>query len=196
MAAFSDRMIPEVVQAFWAAMQPGEFITDAAAEAGTYRKKGARWLVAEGGVRPRRGRRLQGRCLSFAEREQIALGRAGGKSIRTIAARTGGDPSCSSATTVTSRGICSARSTPVADRLLKRSGRAVAAHWPCGYQAERARGARPDRAAVVPARRRRGQRLRRQGRQGGRVSSPSMFTTTPTRSSSSSPGACTWTCPT
>jgi hypothetical protein len=32
-------------------MQRGEFITDAAAEAGTYRKKGARWLVAAGGVR-------------------------------------------------------------------------------------------------------------------------------------------------
>ncbi len=77
MAAFSDRMLPEVVQTFWAAMQRGEFITDAAAEAGTYRKKGARWLVAEGGVRPRRGRHLQGRCLSFAEREEIALGRAG-----------------------------------------------------------------------------------------------------------------------
>jgi hypothetical protein len=29
-------------------MQRGEFITDAAAEAGTYRKKGARWLVAAG----------------------------------------------------------------------------------------------------------------------------------------------------
>ena len=41
MAAFSDRMVPEVVQTFWAALQRGEFITDAAAEAGTYRKKGA-----------------------------------------------------------------------------------------------------------------------------------------------------------
>ncbi len=93
MAAFSDRMVTEVVQTFWAAMQRGEFITDAAAEAGTYRKKGARWLVAEGGVRPRRGRDLQGRCLSFAEREEIALGRAGGESIRGIAARLGRSPS-------------------------------------------------------------------------------------------------------
>jgi len=92
-AAFSDRMLPEVVQTFWAAMQRGEFITDAAAEAGTYRKKGARWLVAEGGVRPRRGRHLQGRCLSFAEREEIALGRAAGESIRRIAAKLGRSPS-------------------------------------------------------------------------------------------------------
>jgi IS30 family transposase len=51
MARFSDQTVTEVVQRFWAAMQRGEFITDAAAEAGTYRKKGARWLVAAGGVR-------------------------------------------------------------------------------------------------------------------------------------------------
>ena len=44
MARFSEEMVTEVVQRFWAAMQRGEFITDAAAEAGTYRKKGARWL--------------------------------------------------------------------------------------------------------------------------------------------------------
>jgi IS30 family transposase len=88
MARFSDRMMTEVVQRFWAAMQRGEFITDAAAEAGTYRKKGARWLVAAGG-RPRRGRDLKGRCLTFAEREEIALARAGGESMRAIAARLG-----------------------------------------------------------------------------------------------------------
>ena len=41
MARFSDQMVGEVVQRFWAAMARGEFITDAAAEAGTYRKKGA-----------------------------------------------------------------------------------------------------------------------------------------------------------
>ena len=40
MARFSDRMIPEMVQAFWAAMARGEFVTAAAAEAGTYRGEG------------------------------------------------------------------------------------------------------------------------------------------------------------
>ena len=74
MVRFNERMVTDVVQTFWAAMQRGEFITDAAAEAGTYRKKGARWLAAEGGVRPRRGRDLQGRYLSFGEREEVALG--------------------------------------------------------------------------------------------------------------------------
>ena len=37
MAKFSERMVTEVVQQFWAAMARGEFLTDAAAEAGTYR---------------------------------------------------------------------------------------------------------------------------------------------------------------
>ena len=93
MAQFSERMVPEVVQVFWAAIARGEFITDAAAEVGTYRVRGARWLRAEGGVRPRRGRDLKGRCLTFAEREEIALGRAGGESMRSIARRMGRSPS-------------------------------------------------------------------------------------------------------
>ena len=46
---FSYCMVPEVYQLFWA-MARGEFITDAAVEAGTYRKQGTRWLVAAGGV--------------------------------------------------------------------------------------------------------------------------------------------------
>ena len=49
MARFSERMVTEVVQVFWAAMARGGFITNAAAQAGAYRVKGARWLRAEGG---------------------------------------------------------------------------------------------------------------------------------------------------
>ena len=92
MARFTDRMVPEQVQPFWAALQRGEFINDAAAEVGTYRKKGTRWVAAAGGVRPRRGRGLQGRYLSFAEREEIALARARGESMRCIARRLGRSP--------------------------------------------------------------------------------------------------------
>ena len=77
---FSYRMVPEVYQVFWAAMARGEFITDAAAEAGTYRKQGTRWLFAAGGVRPRRGRDLKGRCLTLTQREEIALG-AGARGV-------------------------------------------------------------------------------------------------------------------
>jgi IS30 family transposase len=78
---------------FWAALQRGEFIADAAAEAGTYLKQGSRWVAAAGGVCPRRGRGLKGRCLSLCEREEIALGRAAGESIRVIARRLGRAPS-------------------------------------------------------------------------------------------------------
>jgi hypothetical protein len=77
---FSYRMVPEVYQLFWAAMARGEFISDAAVDAGTDRKQGTRWLVAAGGVRPRRGRGLRVLCLTLAQREEIALGRARGQS--------------------------------------------------------------------------------------------------------------------
>ena len=92
-AKFKNDMISGNVQVFWAALQRGEFITDAADAVGMYRKQGARWLVASGGVRPRRGRDLQGRYLSFAEREEIALARAAGESMRSIARRLGRSPS-------------------------------------------------------------------------------------------------------
>ncbi|MGH3498650.1 MAG: IS30 family transposase, partial [Nocardioidaceae bacterium] len=90
---FSNQLVPELYQPFWAAWQAGEFLTDAAAVAGTYRHRGLAWLRAAGGVRPRRGRNLSGRYLSFAEREEIGLGRAAGESIRTIAARLNRSPS-------------------------------------------------------------------------------------------------------
>jgi hypothetical protein len=75
---FSYRMVPEVYQVFWAGMAAGEFINDAAIAASSYREQGSRWLAAAGGVRPRRGRGLRGRCLTLAQREEIALGRARG----------------------------------------------------------------------------------------------------------------------
>jgi IS30 family transposase len=86
-------MVSDVVQPFWAALQRGEFITEAAESVGSYRVQGKRWLAAAGGVRPCRGRDLVGRYLSFAEREEIALGRAAGESVRSIARRLGRSPS-------------------------------------------------------------------------------------------------------
>jgi IS30 family transposase len=93
MTVFSERMLPEVMDAFWGALARGEFITDAAKEVGTCRVKGKRWMAATGGIRPRRGRQLKGRCLTFAEREEIAICRAGGESMRSIARRLGRSPS-------------------------------------------------------------------------------------------------------
>ena len=90
---FSNQLVAELYQPFWSAWQAGDFLTDAAAVAGTYRHRGLAWLRQCGGVRPRRGRNLQGRYLSFAEREEIALARAAGESLRTIAARLGRSPS-------------------------------------------------------------------------------------------------------
>ena len=71
----------------------GEFITQAAESVGTYRVKGKRWMAATGGIRPRRGRDLKGRCLTFGDREEIALGCAAGESVRGIARRLGRSPS-------------------------------------------------------------------------------------------------------
>jgi IS30 family transposase len=65
MVMFNTRMRPEVIQPFWAALQAGGFISDAAEGVGTYRVKGRRWILAESGIRPRRGRHLKGRCLTL-----------------------------------------------------------------------------------------------------------------------------------
>jgi IS30 family transposase len=92
-ARFSNQMLPDLIQPFWAAWQSGEFLTDAALLAGTYRHRGLAWLRESGGVRPRRGLGLEGRYLSFEEREEVALGRAAGESIRSIAGRLGRSPS-------------------------------------------------------------------------------------------------------
>jgi len=90
---FSERMLPEVMDTFWGALERGETVTDAAKEVGTYREKGQRWIAATGGIRPRRGRNLKDRCLTFAEREEIAHGNASGESRRSIARRLGRSPS-------------------------------------------------------------------------------------------------------
>lgn len=75
---FSNKLVAELIQSFWAALQAGEFLTDAAAVAHTHRHRGLAWLREAGRVRPRRGRDLRGRYLSFGEREEIALGLARG----------------------------------------------------------------------------------------------------------------------
>lgn len=111
-------MITENVQVFWSELQRGEFISDAAVAAGTYRKQGTRWVIANGGVRPRRGRGLKGRCLSFAEREQIAMSHAAGASVRSIATQLHRSPPRSA-------GSCGATERPAAG-----TGPALPMPWP------------------------------------------------------------------
>jgi IS30 family transposase len=93
MVRFSNRLVAEAIQPFWAALQAGEFLTDAAALAGTHRHRGLKWVREAGGVRPRRGRDLKGRCLTFSEREEIALARARGETMRAIARQLARSPS-------------------------------------------------------------------------------------------------------
>ena len=93
MAEYSIFIRPDLLQQFWQVMADGGFITDAVAVIDTSRRTGRRVLVEAGGVRPRRGRGLLGRCLTFEQREEIALGRAAGESMRSIAGRLGRSPS-------------------------------------------------------------------------------------------------------
>lgn len=84
MAKYSILFRPDLLQVFWAGMQAGDFITDAVIPINTSRRTGRTVLAAAGGVRPRRGRNLKGRCLTFAQREEIAILRAQGQSLRAI----------------------------------------------------------------------------------------------------------------
>ncbi len=46
---FSNQLVAEMVQPFWAAVQAGEFLTDAAAVAATNRWRGLQWVREAGG---------------------------------------------------------------------------------------------------------------------------------------------------
>ena len=83
-AMYSLPVRPDLLQLFWARMQAGDFLIDAVIPRGVDRRTGTRILIVAGGVRPRRGRDLKGRFLTFADREEIAVLRAQGKSLRHI----------------------------------------------------------------------------------------------------------------
>ena len=78
---------------FWAAIAAGRASEDAAVETGVSQAVGTRWFRQAGGMPPSMFRPsakpLSGRSLSFAEREEIALLRAQGCSMREIARRLG-----------------------------------------------------------------------------------------------------------
>lgn len=88
-AGYSIFLRPDLLQVFWARMQAGDFISEAVLPIDTSRRTGRRVLVDAGGVRPRRGRDLKGRCLTFADREEIAMRRVQGQSLRQIGAAVG-----------------------------------------------------------------------------------------------------------
>ena len=72
-------------QRFWAAIARGVSSEDAAAAAGVSAPVGVRWFREGGGMASVSLRPLSGRYLSFSEREEIALLRAGGAGVREIA---------------------------------------------------------------------------------------------------------------
>ena len=76
---------------FWAAIATGRSSEDAARDAGVSPPVGSRWFRRSGGMPPshlsQSAKPLSGRCLSFEEREEIALLRAQGRGIRHIACR-------------------------------------------------------------------------------------------------------------
>jgi IS30 family transposase len=82
---------------FCAAIAAGRSSEAAAIEAGVSPAVGARWFREAGGMSPKSlapsAKPPSGRYLVFAEREEIALGRAQGQGIREIARRLGRAPS-------------------------------------------------------------------------------------------------------
>src|SRR6185312_12105746 len=130
---------------FWVAIAAGRSSEAAAIAAGVSPAVGARWFREAGGMPPRTfapsAKPLSGRYLVFAEREEIALGRAQGQGIREIARRLG-----RAASTI---------SREVRRNAATRSGglayRAITAQW----HAERAaRRPKPTKLAVNAALRR------------------------------------------
>ena len=80
-------------QRFWAAIARGATSEAAGVEAGVSPAVGVRWFREGGGMPSVTLAPLSGRYLSFAEREEIALLRAGGRGVREIARQLGRSPS-------------------------------------------------------------------------------------------------------
>jgi transposase, IS30 family len=86
--------LPRVVEVlFWEGVRSGLGTEAAGLAAGVGQTVAWRWFAAAGGVKSNGPRPVSGRYLSVAEREEIAVGLAGGESVRAVAARLGRSPS-------------------------------------------------------------------------------------------------------
>ena len=83
----------EVEREFWRVVATGITSDRAAAAVGVSQAVGTRWFRHRGGMPLNLLAPLSGRYLSFSEREQIALLRAQGCGVRSIARQVGRDPS-------------------------------------------------------------------------------------------------------
>src|SRR3954454_13049584 len=82
----------ELEYRFWAGVRAGLGVAESAAAVGVSHTKGLEWFGDRGGVMPQVTAGQRGRCLSFAEREEIGLLRAADQGVREIARRLGRDP--------------------------------------------------------------------------------------------------------
>lgn len=78
---------------FWAEVAKGMSSEDAAIAVGLSSPVGCRWFRQAGGMRPNRLGPLSGRYLALAEREEIAILKAGGHGVREIARQLARSPS-------------------------------------------------------------------------------------------------------
>ena len=122
---------------FWWAIGRGESTREAAAAAGVSRTTGEQWFRQGGGMAPIALSEPSGRFLSLAEREEIALGLAGGDSLRAIARRLGRSPG------TISREVSRNRA-----RSSSRPG--YRATWAQAQAESRARRPKPTRLAACP----------------------------------------------
>jgi transposase, IS30 family len=76
-------------RSFWRLIAEGLPTKQAALCAGVASRVGGRWFAEAGGMAPMDLAEPSGRYLTFAEREEIALGRAAGQTMTAIAARLG-----------------------------------------------------------------------------------------------------------
>ena len=75
----------ELRRGFWLAIREGQSMRDAAVSAGVSLVTAQKWFGERGGVKPPLEYGQRTRCLTFVEREQIALLRAAGRGVREIA---------------------------------------------------------------------------------------------------------------
>ena len=80
-------------QLFWVAIAAGMATEEAAGWVGVASAVGTRWFREAGGMRPITLEPLSGRCLSLAEREEIAICRARGMGVRATARHVSRAPS-------------------------------------------------------------------------------------------------------
>jgi IS30 family transposase len=116
--------LPRAVRvAFWDAIRRGLLIDGAAGVAGIDHHTAVDWFRQAGGVMSNAPRSASGRYLSFAEREEIAIGLAEGRSIRAIAAALGRAPSTVSREVARNRTARGYRAGAAEDKAMARARR-------------------------------------------------------------------------